>query len=145
MEKFSKDLLEVDLAPDEILTEVHVPIPKPRTGVAHEKLMVMQGDSGIVGAAVSLNLAPGDGICEDVRIALSNVSSTPFRPKKAEGFLIGKVINEDLLIEAGRIASEEVDPSSDVHASAEYRREMVKIFVKRVGLKALERAKGGGR
>ena len=54
-------------------------------------------------------------------------------------------MNEDLLVEAGQVAFGEVDPNSDVHATAEYRREMVKVFVRRVAKKALERAKGGAR
>ena len=93
MEKFSKDMLEVELGPDEMLCEIQVPNPKPHTGTAHEKLMVMQGDAGIVGAAVSITLKPGNGICEDTRIALSNAASIPLRAKDAEKRLIGKKIN----------------------------------------------------
>src|SRR4030043_340892 len=48
IEAFSKDMLEVDLEPDEMLIEIQVPTPKPYTGSAQEKLMVMQGDAGIV-------------------------------------------------------------------------------------------------
>ena len=140
MENFSKDLLEVDLGSEEMLTEIQVPIQKPRTGVAHEKLMVMQGDAGIVGAAVSITLRPEKETCEDARIVLSNVSSVPYRTREAESRLIGKVINDTLFDEAGEIASAGADPPSDVHGSAEYRREMIKVFVKRVGQKALERA-----
>jgi len=141
MEKFTKDMLEVDLWPDEMLVEVQVPTPKPRTGTAHEKLMVMHGDSGIVGAAVSVTLGARDGICEDVRIAVSNVGSVPLRAKEAERRLMGKPLNEALLVEAGLAASEESEPTSDVHGTAEYRKEMVKVFVKRAARKALERAK----
>jgi len=141
MEGFSKDMLEVDLEPDEMLIEIQVPTPRPHTGVAHEKLMVMQGDAGIVGAAVSIALRPGDDVCEDARIVLSNAASIPLRAKEAERCLVGKVINEDLLTEAGKVASKEADPSSDVHASAEYRREMVEVFVKRAAKRALQLAK----
>ena len=143
MEGFSKDILEVDLEPDEMLIEIQVPVPRSHTGVAHEKLMVMQGDAGIVGAAVSITLKPGDGVCEDVRIVISNAASIPLRVRKAEKSLIGKVINDQLLAEAGEAASAEADPPSDVHASAEYRREMVKVFVRRAAIRALERAKKG--
>jgi len=143
MEGFSKDMLEVDLEPDEMLVEIQVPTPRPHTGVAHEKLMVMQGDAGIVGAAVSITLKPREGVCEDVRIVISNAASVPMRVREAEKRLIGKVVNDHLLAEAGEIASAEADPPSDPHASAEYRREMVKVFVKRAAAKALERAKIG--
>jgi len=143
MEEFSRDMLEVDLTPDEMLSEIQVPNPKPHTGTAHEKLMVMQGDAGIVGAAVSITLKPGDGVCEDARIVISNAASVPLRVREAEKRLIGKVIDDHLLAEAGEVASAEADPLSDVHASTEYRREMVKIFVRRAATKALEKAKRG--
>jgi len=143
MEGFSKDLLEVDLEPDEMLVEIQVPTPRPHTGVAHEKLMVMQGDAGIVGAAVSITLKPKEGVCEDARIVISNAASVPMRVKEAEKRWIGRVVNDHLLAEAGDIASAEADPPSDVHASSEYRKEMLKVFVKRAAGKALERAKEG--
>jgi aerobic carbon-monoxide dehydrogenase medium subunit len=143
MEGFSKDMLEVNLEPDEMLIEIQVPAKRPRTGIAHEKLMVMQGDAGIVGAAVSITLKPGDGVCDDVRVVVSNAASVPLRVKEVEKRLIGKRIDNDWLAEAGDVASAEVDAPSDMHASAEYRKEMVKVFVRRAAAKALERAKTG--
>lgn len=143
VEEFSKDMLEVNLEPDEMLIEIQVPAKKPHTGIAQEKLMVMQGDAGIVGAAVSITLKPGDGICEDARVVLSNAAYVPLRVKEAEKRLMRKKINDDLLAEAGEVASAEADPPSDIHASAEYRREMVKVFVRRAATMALERAKTG--
>jgi carbon-monoxide dehydrogenase medium subunit len=141
MEGFSKDILEVDLNPDEMLIEIQVPPPRPHTGIAHEKLMVMQGDAGIVGAAVSITLKPGNGMCEDARIVLSNAASIPLRAKEAERCLVGKKINGELLTEAGQVASKEASPPSDVHGSEEYRREMIKVFVTRAAKKAFQLAK----
>jgi carbon-monoxide dehydrogenase medium subunit len=140
MEEFSKDYLEVALEHDEMLSEIQVPNPQPHTGTAHEKLMVMQGDMGIVGAAVSITLNPGDGTCKDARIALINVDSIPLRAKDAEKQLIGKVIDNKVLDKACQIAAADANPPTDVHGSAEYRREMIKVFVKRATNKALERA-----
>jgi CO/xanthine dehydrogenase FAD-binding subunit len=141
VEEFSKDYLEVALEPDEMLIEIQVPTPLSHMGTACEKLMVMKGDMGVVGAAASITLSPKDGVCKDARIALSNCASTPLRAKKAEKKLIGKVLNDSLLVEAGEVASTETSPPVDVHGSAEYRGEMVKVFVRRVVAKALERAK----
>jgi carbon-monoxide dehydrogenase medium subunit len=141
MEEFSQDYLEVTLEPGEMLTEIQVPTPPPHTGTGYEKLMVMKGDMGIIGAAVSITLSGRDGVCEDARIVLSNAASVPLRVKEAEKVLIGKIINEGLLTEAGEIASTEADPPTDAHGSLEYRREMVKVFVKRAAQVALERAK----
>jgi len=139
-EEFSKDYLEVALEPNEMLTEIQVPTPPAHTGTAYEKLMVMKGDMGIIGAAVSITLDSKGG-CGDARIALSNAASVPLRAKKAEKLLIGKTINNGLLTKAGEVASTEATPPADVHGSIEYRREMVKVFVKRVAQLALERAK----
>jgi carbon-monoxide dehydrogenase medium subunit len=141
MERFSKDMLEVDLEPSEMLSEIQITNPKPHTGIAHEKLMVMQGDAGIVGAAVSITLKSGNGICEDARIALSNAASIPLRAKEAEKRLIGKTITLPLLDEVGQVASQEAEPPADVHGSTEYRKEMIKVFVRRAAIRALERAK----
>jgi carbon-monoxide dehydrogenase medium subunit len=143
MEQFSKDMLEVDLKPGEMLSEIQIPNPKPHTGIAHEKLMVMQGDAGIVGAAVSITLKSGNGICEDARIALGNAASVPLRAKEAEKRMIGKAITLPLLDEVGQVASQETDPPADVHGSAEYRKEMIKVYVRRAAVRALERAKEG--
>jgi carbon-monoxide dehydrogenase medium subunit len=140
MQEFSKDYLEVALDPGEMLSEIQIPKPAPHTGTAHDKLMVMKGDMGIIGAAVSIVL-DSKGKCEDARIVLSNAASVPLRAGKAEKKLIGKVLNDALLAEAGELASAEADPPADVHGSAEYRREMVKVFVRRAAAKALERAR----
>jgi carbon-monoxide dehydrogenase medium subunit len=139
-EEFSKDYLEVALGPSEMLAEIQIPTPAPHTGTAYEKLMVMKGDMGVVGAAVSITL-DAKGSCQDARIALSNCSSVPLRAKKAEKVLIGKAINDALLAEAGEVASAEADPPADVHGSVEYRQEMIKVFVKRVAQIALEKAR----
>jgi CO/xanthine dehydrogenase FAD-binding subunit len=143
VENFGKNMLEVDLSPDEMLLEIQVPIPTARTGIAHEKLMVMHGDAGIVGASVSITLSPKDGICEEARIALSNAAHVSLRANEAEKRLVGKAISDALLLEAGQVAAEESDPPADLHATAEYRREMLKVFVRRVARKALERARSG--
>jgi carbon-monoxide dehydrogenase medium subunit len=140
MEEFSKDYLEVALGPGEMLSEIRIPTPAPHTGSAYEKLMVMKGDMGIIGAAVSITL-DSKGSCQDARIALSNCSSVPLRAKKAEKVLIGKTINDALLAQAGEVAATEADPPDDVHGSKEYRREMIKVFVKRVAQIALGKAR----
>jgi carbon-monoxide dehydrogenase medium subunit len=63
------------------------------------------------------------------------------RAKNAEEILRGKKISDALLTEAGQAASEEASPTTDIQASDEYRRELVKVLVKRVGNEALDRAK----
>jgi len=97
----------------------------------------MQPQSGL---PFPLTLGSGSGVCKDARIALGASAPTPMRAKKAEGVLHGKKITDTLLREAGVVASTEAEPISDIAASAEYRRELVKVLVARVGKEALARA-----
>lgn len=111
-----------------------------RTGAAYAKFNVIETDMATVGVAVSITLSPNKDTCESVRIALGASAPVPIRAEHAENVLKGKKITDDLLEEAGEIASSEAKPISDIHASESYRRELVKVLVKRVGKEALARA-----
>ncbi len=141
VEDFSLDYFEVALEPSELLTEIQIPAPLPRTGTAYTKFNIIESDLATVSVAVSITLGAGDGVCQDVRIVLGAAAPTAMRAKQAEAVLKGKKITDALLKEAGEIASTEADPISDIQASEEYRRELVKILVGRVGKEALARAK----
>lgn len=141
VEDFTLDYFETALEPNELLTEIQVPLPLPHTGAAYTKFNIIESDAATVGVAVSLTLGSGSGICEDVRIALGASAPTPIRAKKAEGVLHGNKITDNLLREAGVVASTEAEPISDIAASAEYRRELVRVLVARVGKEAFGRAK----
>jgi len=141
VEDFFLDYFETALEHGELLSEIQVPTILPNTGTAYTKFNVIESDMAVVGVAVSIHLTSKEGQCEDIRIALANAAPKPIRAKKAEDLLRGKKITEHLLKEAGEIASTETEPLSDIHASAEYRQELVKVLVKRVGIEALSRAK----
>jgi carbon-monoxide dehydrogenase medium subunit len=141
VEDFSLDYFETALEPGELLTEIQVPALPPHTGAAYTKFNIIQSDLATVGVAVSVTLGSGDGVCQDIRIAVGAAAPTAIRAKKAEAAVKGKKITDNLLQEAGEIASTEVEPISDIVASEEYRRELVKVMVKRVGKEALDRAK----
>jgi carbon-monoxide dehydrogenase medium subunit len=141
VEDFSLDYFETALESGELLTEIQVPVPPPHTGTVYTKFNVMESDMATVGVAVSITLNPSDGICDDIRIALGASAPTPMRAKQAEEVLRGKKITDNLLNEAGQIASAEAEPLSDIYASEEYRRELVKVMVRRAGKEALARAK----
>lgn len=141
VEDFFLDYFETALAHGELLIEIQVPAISPNTSAAYTKFNVIESDMATVGVAVSLTLASKNGRCEDVRIALANSAPRPMRAKRAEELLRGKKITDNLLKEAGEIAASETEPLSDIHASAEYRQELVKVLVKRVGTEALMRAK----
>jgi carbon-monoxide dehydrogenase medium subunit len=141
VEDFSLDYFEVALEHGELLTEIQVPAVLLHTGTAYTKFNVIESDLATVGVAVSITLGSGDGVCQDVRIALGAAAPTPMRAKQAEEVLRGKKVTDNLLKEAGAVASTEAQPISDIAASEEYRREMVKILVARMGKEALARAK----
>ena len=141
VEDFFLDYFETALEHGELLSEIQIPAMPSHTGAAYTKFNVIENDMATVGVAVSMTLASKDGHCKDVRIALANSAPRPMRAKRAEELLRGKKITGNLLKEAGEIASSETEPLSDIHASAEYRQELVKVLVKRVGTEALTRAK----
>ena len=141
VEDFFLDYFETALEVGEMLTEIQIPPAAPNTGTAYTKFNVIESDMATVGVAVSITLTSKAGTCKNARIVLGAAAPTPMRAKKAEKILIGKKITDSLLKEAGEIASTEAEPISDIHASAEYRRELVKVLVKRVGKEALARAK----
>ncbi len=141
VEDFTLDYFEVALEPGELLTEIQVPVPPPRSGTVYTKFNIIESDLATVGVAVSMTLGSGDGVCQDIRIALGASAPTPMRAKKAEAVLKGKKITDALLREAGEVASTEAEPLSDIQASEEYRRELVKVLVPRMTREALARAK----
>ncbi len=140
MEDFCLDYFETALEPGELLTEIAIPAAPLHTGTVYTKFNVIESDLATVGVAVSITLGAGD-TCQDVRIALGAAAPKPMRAKKAEAVLKGKKVTEALLAEAGEVASTEAEPISDISASEEYRRELVKVLVKRMGKEALARAK----
>ncbi len=141
VEDFFTDYFETVLMPDEMLTEIQVPNPSPNTGTAYTKFTKRVGDMAIVGVAVSITLSSKNSTCEDSRIVLGAVASVPMRAKGAEKVLAGKEFTDELLEEAARVASEETKPTSDIHASEGYRRELVKVLVKQVAKEAMRRSK----
>lgn len=141
IEKFCLDYFEVDLKEGELLTEITLPPPAPRTGAAYYKFNIIESDLATASVAASVTLGSGDGVCQDVRIALGAVAPTAIRAKKAEAVLKGKKITDALLKQAGEAAATEAEPISDIYASEEYRLELVKALVPRMTKEALARAK----
>jgi carbon-monoxide dehydrogenase medium subunit len=131
------------LEPDEILTEIRIPIPPPQSGGAYLKLERKVGDFATAAVATQVTL-DANGACERVGIGLTNVGPTPIKAKKAEAFLKGKRLEEGAIKQAAQLAAEEAQPTSDLRGPAEYKRDLVRVLTARALRKALERA-GGGR
>ncbi|NLJ77089.1 MAG: xanthine dehydrogenase family protein subunit M [Peptococcaceae bacterium] len=124
------------LANDEVLTEIFIPEQK-MTGSNYIKFGLRKsGALAVVGVAVAVQVE--NGVIKDARVALGAVAATPVRAKKTEEFLKGKKVTDDVLAEAGVLASGECKPISDIRASAEYRTDLVRIFTKRALRKAVD-------
>ncbi|MBM4299637.1 MAG: xanthine dehydrogenase family protein subunit M [Deltaproteobacteria bacterium] len=138
LDEFFVDYYQTALNPGELLTEIRVP-PPVRPGWSHIKFTPRSvEDFATVGVAVTLSA--DNGVCEDIRIGLNSVAATIIHAKQTEAVLRGKAINDDLLRQAGEVAATEVDPTDDNRGSAEYKREMVKVLVRRAAKEAFQRA-----
>ena len=137
LDEFFIDYYQTALEPGELLTEIRVP-PPARPGWSHIKFTPRSvEDFATVGVAITLSAK--NGVCEDVRLGLNSVAPTIIHAKQAEETLRGKTINNDLLRQMGEVAAGEVDPMDDNRGSAEYKREMVKVLVRRAAQEAIQR------
>lgn len=136
---FLQDIFTTALSSDEILTEVRVPAPAPRAGGAYLKLERKVGDFATVAAAVHVSM--DDGTIGRAGIGLTAVGNKNIEPAEAESALAGKEPNEELFAEAGRLAATASNPVTDVRGSAEYKRHVVEVFVRRGLARAIEMAR----
>jgi carbon-monoxide dehydrogenase medium subunit len=140
LSEFLIGYFETALHKDEIIVEVHMPPQDAKTGAAYQKHTLLENDLGTVSAAACVTL-DGNGKCKSAKIALGCAAATAIRIKRAEEVLIGKAYDEKAFAEAGKIASEDCDPVSDIHGSEAHRREIAGVLTKRMLMKAWERAK----
>jgi len=143
LEKLFVDYYETALADDEILTEVVLPPLEPHTGIEYIRFSSSSVvDKPCIGVSVRITLDPKSRLCHSVRIALGCVAPTPMRALRAEKILEGKPLDAQRLEEAAAAAGEACNPLSDLRGSEHYKREMVRVLVRRTVLKAHERALG---
>jgi carbon-monoxide dehydrogenase medium subunit len=119
---------------NEILTEVVIPDQKMTGSTYHKFALRRAGALAVVGVAVAVQVE-GE-ILKDVRVALGAVAPVPMRAIKAEEFLKGKKVTDELLEEVGKITYSECKPITDFRASEEYRRDLVRVYTKRTLKKA---------
>lgn len=126
----------------ELLTQIRIPAPAPRTGSAYSRHTPRkQMDIAVVGVAAVVTLADNGNI-EAARIALGAVAPTPVRATKAEDSLAGKPATADSFAAAAEIAAGECSPISDIRGSAEFRRHLVRVMTERMLIEATRRAGG---
>jgi carbon-monoxide dehydrogenase medium subunit len=140
IDDFFAGLFATALAPDEILTEIRIPLPPPRSGGAYLKLERKVGDFATAAAAVQLTLGEGGEVAR-AGIALTNAGPTPVRAAAAERFLTGKQPTGEAVTEAARLAAAAAAPSADRRGAVEYKREMARVLTARALRRAIQRAK----
>jgi len=138
--EFFKGMLETALEPGELLVEITVPPLAIRSGTAFLEMARRHGDYALVGVAALVTLDPR-GRCQTARIACLSVGDGPVLLVEAGKVLAGHSPSEELLRAAGdAAATSDVDPPSDIHASAAYRRQLVAVLTRRALARAFERA-----
>ncbi len=141
---FFSSYFNTAIEPTELLSEIRFPLWNRRCGWAVEEISRRQGDFAVVGVVTLITL-DADGICDDARVALFGVGATAVRIATAEAALKGTRLHGQNLAEAATIVSEAVDPDSDVHATAEYRREVAGVLTRRALELALQRLREANR
>lgn len=139
IEHFFVSLFTTALQPDEILTEIRVPIPPARSGGAYQKLERKVGDFATAAVAVQLTL-DGQGSCQKVGIGLTNVGATPIKARKVEASLQGKRLDDATIAQAALLAPDEAEPSADLRGPVEYKKGLVKELARRALVIARDRA-----
>jgi aerobic carbon-monoxide dehydrogenase medium subunit len=129
------------LRPDEVLTEIRIPLPAARSRGAYLKLERKVGDFATAAVAAQLTL-DGGGRCEEIGIGLTNVGLTPIKAAQAEAALKGKNPDEATIKRAAELAAEASEPSADLRGSVEYKKDLVRVLTARALRKAVERAQG---
>jgi carbon-monoxide dehydrogenase medium subunit len=136
---FFRSWFTTSLEPDELVTEVRIPAQPAGAGSSFVEIARRHGDFAQAGVAATLRL-DGEAL-RDVRLAALAVAPAPRRLTAAEAVLEGEPLSDELLVEAGAAAAGEVDPSSDMHSSADYRRRVLAVLVGRAVREAADDAR----
>src|SRR5260370_19689990 len=127
---------------NEILAAVRLPRLPSGTGVAVEELTRRHCDFAIVAAMASVSVG-ASGRADLVRLAISGVDSVPVRLHESESILEGSEPTDALIDAAGAAVADAVNPMDDIHAPAQYRRDIAQLLVTRAASKAVGQARGG--
>jgi carbon-monoxide dehydrogenase medium subunit len=141
VDDFFTDFYTTAMNSDEILTEIHVPIPPAGMGSAYAKLP-HPASGYVVVSAGALIARQASGTCASARIVIGGLSSGPVRAVATEIELQGKPLTPQMITAAAAKAAEETDPVEDSYASAEYKQHVATIYARKAIEAAVERAKG---
>lgn len=121
-----------EMSPEEILTQISIPVPKAGEGAGYINLGVRKAqDCNLVNVASFVALDEKDGSISKARIVMGSVGPTPLRAKSAEAVLKGQKPDENLFRKAGEVARQDCTPIDDFRGQASYRKAMVGVLTKR--------------
>lgn len=134
--------LTTDLRSDEMLVEIELPQPKPRTGCCFMEIARRRGDFAIVGVAVVVTLDERNG-CRDVRLVFCGVGETPVDASSAADVLIGHEPTEEAACDVAASVQAMIEPGGSIHATADYQRHVAGVLTERALTTAHQRARDG--
>jgi CO/xanthine dehydrogenase FAD-binding subunit len=134
--------LTTDLQPDEMLVEVELPVPKPRTGSCFMEIARRRGDFAVVGVAAIITLGERSE-CSEVRLSFCGVGETPVDASPAADSLIGHPPTEDAIRDVAASIQIMIEPGGSVHATADYQRHVAEVLTERALQTAYQRARDG--
>jgi CO/xanthine dehydrogenase FAD-binding subunit len=136
-EKFFVDVMTTVLQPGELLVEIRVPPTGPGSGASFQEISRRHGDFALMGVAAVI-VPDARGNVGGARLVFTG--TVPNRSREAEALLVGKPPDRDLFTQAGRLAATSLEPDSDIHATAHYRKEVAAVLARRALEKAADRA-----
>lgn len=136
---FFRGALTTALEPDEMLTEVALPVPPPRSGTCFLEVARRRGDFALIGVAALVTLA-ADGTCTDARLAYCGAADTPVTALAAAGSLLGRKIGDSDIRSAAALAERGLDPPGNMHAGKAFQRHLAGVLTRRTIETALARA-----
>jgi len=137
-EDFFIDIMTTALKSDEIITEVRVPVRAGRCGSAYLKMAQKASGFAIVGVAVWIKIE--DKTCADIGIGVTGLGARPFRAKEVEKKLWGKRIDHTFIDADASHVDQGIDPLDDIHASAEFRAHLARVYTARAIWQAARKA-----
>lgn len=143
-ESFFVSYLTTALEANELATEVRFKIPSGRVGSSFLEVARRHGDFAVAGAGALLGLSDG-GTIDEARIVVMGVGPTALRARDVERSLIGKRPEPHLFEEAAEGIRRAIEPTGDIHGSAEYRRSIAGVLTRRALSSAAARAEAGGK
>ena len=141
--EFFVGLLMTSMEPEELLVEIEIPGLPARSGWSLKEVARRPHDFALIGVAAVLTLDKKDR-CQSARLVYLSAGDGPLVAEEAAALLQDQEISEDLIIAAAeKAATEEIDPGSDIHATADFRRHLANVLTRRAIAEAYQRAKGG--